>query len=246
MKEICERRGGVRVIRSEKQLGIGGSRARLYEEARGRFICSLDADIIFTDTDPHWLERLRSLWASGDGAFGILTALLLWPRGTVQAAGACVDLASTMGFRLRGTDEPAGDVANSPALVAAASGACQFFHQSLLDQCQIDSAYFPTWYDDADFCFQARAAGYGVRYSPEVRIIHNAQSWCGSAEAKRQAQPEAVKARFMEHWRDMAEQDERLQDETGALGYPAPAPKFSAYTSGGCGANEHLGLAVNA
>ena len=243
MKEICERRGGVRLIRSEKQLGIGGSRARLYEEVRGRFICSLDADLIFTDTDPHWLERLRGLWNAGDGKFGILGTLLLWPNGKVQNAGAyaCWDAATH--FELRGTNEPLSETWERPAIVSALSGAVHFFRQDLLDHCQMDGGYFPSFFEDADFCMQARVAGYEMRYSPEVRIIHNAQSWCGSAEGAKQAQLAMVRERFEQRWADMIQEDERRQDEAGALEYPCAAPKKSPYAIIG-GGNEHLGLAV--
>jgi len=215
--DVVATRPEARLIRSDVQLGIGGSRERLFEETRGEFICSLDADLLFENTKKTWLADFRAIWKKSGGRFGILAPLLLWPDGTVQSAGACADFTSNVFFRLREGKQPVGKVAKTPALLTAASGAVLFFHKSLLDHCQVDTEYFPCWFEDSDFCIQARLAGYAVRYSPEVQVTHDAQSWCGSKEGVQQQRWAAVRDRFMARWRDVLEEDERNQDGTGAL-----------------------------
>ena len=217
IERVCRKRGGVRLIRHDGQMGIGGARFRLFEEAKGEFICSLDGDLDFASTKGQWLQTLRELWRDGRGRFGILGPLLTWPSGLVQSSGCKAEAESPLGLAHRQSDVPPDELSHRPASVVHVSGAVQFFHHSLLDHVHIDPKYWPCWYEDVDFCYQVRAAGYEVRYSPEVRVTHDANTWMHSEEAHRQQRIEAMKTRFMERWQDRCEEDERLQDETGAL-----------------------------
>jgi glycosyltransferase involved in cell wall biosynthesis/GT2 family glycosyltransferase len=212
----CQKRGG-RLIRHEGQLGIAGARARLFEEARGEFIVSLDGDLDFSQTKPDWLEEMRRLWQGGDGRWGIIAPLLLWPNGTIQSSAVKANAESSLGFAHRQYEVPVDETARQPAAVAHASGAVQFFHHELLDHVHIDPLYWPCMYEDADFCYQTRATGRGVRYSPEVQVIHDANAWCFSAEGQQQTRLDTMKHRFMERWQDRWEEDLRVQDATGAM-----------------------------
>lgn len=111
---------------------------------------------------------------------------------------------------------PLSALARTPALVVTAPGAFHFFHASLLDHVMMDALYYPCMYEDSDFCYQARSAGYSVLYWPEVSIIHDANTYTGS-EGKQQIDLSGLRRRFDERWRDLWEEDLRQQDETGAL-----------------------------
>jgi len=217
--KACEARERVRYIRSPKQTGLATARARLFGEAKGQYIVSMDADVDFSDTSADWLITLRAIHQRGKGRYGILAPLLLWPNGTVQAAGACADEDSNVGFRLRYTDGPVTDEVCRPAIVAHLSGAVQFFSQALLNTVEMHTAYFPCMFEDADFAYQTRAAGFALRYSPEVTVIHDANTWCQSEEGRRQIRIVEQRALFASRWQDVWEEDLRRQDETGALDY---------------------------
>mgnify|MGYP001010595482 CR=1 FL=1 len=216
LQQLAERYP-ITLLRSDTQLGIGGARAALYDAARGEFIISLDGDLDFGKTDPHWPELLVRLW--DERGRGIMTPLLLAPsRDWIWSAGAYASRETAGSFRHRfaGQHEAAPGVA-SPAEVCTAAGAFHFFAARLLDRVRVDSGYFPAWYEDSDLCYQARALGLPVCYCPEVRVVHDAGSWTTSSECAQVSRVGACRARFMERWQDLWENDIRRQDETGAL-----------------------------
>lgn len=205
----------IRYFASEKQLGICGARAELYERARGAWIVSLDCDLDFSETAADWLDRLKAGWLSSPD-LGIVAPLLLWPQGLVWAAGAAA--AEYQGsFALRQHGMPPSEITARPALCASAPGACHFFRADLLDRVRMSTVYYPAYYEDSDLCYQARSAGCSVLYWPEVRITHDAGTWTTSAEAKAQTRLKDVREAFHERWGDIWEDDLIRQDETGAL-----------------------------
>ena len=214
----CEKYGA-RLTYSDRQVGCGGARAILYEQARGKFICSLDADLDFGKTSPTWLEELAAIWAAGQAMpqpVGIVAPLLLLPNGNVWSAGGCADTASVGSFILRGKDKRPTGTTRRAALVATSPGAFHFFHSSLLDHVSMDSLYFPCMYEDSDFAYQVRATGRSIFFCPDVRVTHDANTYTGG-EGRSQIDLAKLRERFDARWRDRWEEDLRLQDETGAL-----------------------------
>lgn len=220
IREVCEAHESCRLLVGAQQVGCHEARRILFEAARGEFIASIDADLDFSQTVVGWAQVLKDLWL--ERGQGILHPLLLWPQtarqpGTVQSAGAyCDGSGAVFATRLLNA-APDGHKVLLPAEVPCCQGAFQFFHSSLLDTISMDGAYFPAYLGDADFCYRARVAGFPVWYCPEVRVIHDANSWGQSAEGLRMANWDECAKRFLERWGDLAEWDVRRQDETGAL-----------------------------
>jgi GT2 family glycosyltransferase len=56
--------------------------------------------------------------------------------------------------------------------VAGVSGSCMMIRQDVIDQIgYLDESYF-AYQEDADYCFQARKAGWKIFYYPEAQITH--------------------------------------------------------------------------
>lgn len=219
--EICAAYSACRLIRGEEQLGCHGARALLFEQARGEFIASIDADLDFTGTDPQWMETLSDLWAQRGK--GIMHPLLVYPDGhpdhggKVHSAGSYVR-GGLMVFDHRFNLKPRSASGLKRAVrVAACCGAFQFFHSSLLDKLNQDAVYWPAYFGDADFAYRARAAGYPVWYCPEVVVGHDANSWGLSEEGRKLARWAETSERFHKRWADLMEEDKLRQDQTGAL-----------------------------
>ena len=223
IRDACAAYPGVRVIRSDRQLGCHGARRRMFEEARGEFIASLDADLDFTPMARDWPEYLGELWAQRGQ--GIVMPLMLFPPPAdgspqlVQSAGGYVNPNAPATFWLRYYMQAADEIADlqRPAEVCTASGAFQFFRADLLDRIIQDDEYFPVYYGDSDLCYRARQQGYPVWYCPELTVWHDAASWCASTEGLNTSRVAECKERFLRRWRDMLGNDFERQDETGAL-----------------------------
>lgn len=230
IKDICAQFPRVRLLRGNGQLGCHGARQVLFEEARGEFIASLDADMDFSQTPGDWARRLIDLWEKRGG--GIMHALLVWPyrKGetpTVQSAGGLIPPEGKIPCKHRLEMLPVTDPrVRRAAEVVYGCGAMQFFHQEMLETVSQDPAYWPAFFGDVDLCYRARLAGFPVWYCPEVQIIHDANSWTKAGRNQNETRWQDNAARFAQRYGDLCAQDKERQDETGAIGYEA-APTTS-------------------
>lgn len=61
---------------------------------------------------------------------------------------------------------------NTAHAVAGVSGACMLIRREVINQVgYFDERYF-AYQEDADYCFQAQNAGWGISYVPSAQIIH--------------------------------------------------------------------------
>jgi GT2 family glycosyltransferase len=56
--------------------------------------------------------------------------------------------------------------------VKSVSGSCMIIRQSVVDQIGFLNEIYFAYQEDADFCFQARQAGWQVVYFPKAQIVH--------------------------------------------------------------------------
>jgi hypothetical protein len=61
---------------------------------------------------------------------------------------------------------------NTAHQVAGVSGSCMLIRRAVVDQIGYLDERFFAYQEDADYCFQARRAGWQVWYVPEAQIIH--------------------------------------------------------------------------
>ena len=119
------------------------------------------------------LDRLLS-----DPAAGIVGARLLYPDMTVQHAGIVLGAGEGLPLhegRHAAFDDPGpGGRYVTQHDAAAVTGAFLAMRRDVLTEIGgFDCARLPIAYNDIDVCLRARAAGYRVRYCPQIELIHH-------------------------------------------------------------------------
>jgi len=157
----------VKLIRTPRNLGVAGGNNVGFRAAMGDILILTNVD---TEPYPNWVEVLvRAMQA--DATIGIASSKLLYPDGTIQYGGGCID--PGQGFAHHAAvgkrDEPNGDIRD----VDFATGACLAIRRAVLEQIGLeDEAYFPIDYEDSDISYRARLAGWRVVYVPQAVSIH--------------------------------------------------------------------------
>lgn len=172
---VSERFPEVRLIRNERNLGFAAGNNVGLQAAGGDLLVLLNQD---TRVHPGWLAAL--VQAFDDEAVGIAGCKLLYPGGTIQHAGAYL-------YGPRGESDHLGRHAPDPSIVPRAgegrfdqmadvefvTAAALAIRREALDEIGLlDEGFGPAYYEDTDWCYRARAAGFRVVYWPEAAVTH--------------------------------------------------------------------------
>ncbi len=217
--ELAERIGDPRihVIRAGKNLGFAGGNNRAAAAARDMdFLLLLNPDAVMAaDT----LQRLADAFQT-DPAIGVLGCKVLEPDvATIQHVGIHLrgnGLPSNLGQGEPDNGQYSGihDVASvlGAAMAVRADTWCELGG--------LDEAFWPGYYEETDFCFRARRAGWRVAVARDAVVTHF------DASADRRRDPEFLRlffrnrARFLlKHYRARDWLFRYLPDETRWLTY---------------------------
>jgi len=159
----------VRILTSERNLGVAAGRKLLFSAAEGSVIASLDSDVELRGLG--YLRRICTLLAEDSGI------------GICGASGYLVHFdGGLLGLIPCGRDRE----------VDCVSGFCQVFPRKLLDRVAIDCDFSPFWCEDTDFCFQIKALGLRVhRLDPGDGLMHRYRSIEARRDDPRKAEHEA-------------------------------------------------------
>ncbi len=165
---LAEHFPGVRLICNERNLGFAGGNNAGLRVAKGDLLVLLNND---TEVHAGWLSALAAAFA--EPTVGIAGCKLLYPDGTIQHAGAFLHGA-------RGESKHVGRFApddgrfDEPADVDFVTGAALAISRAALEQIgPLDEGFSPIYYEDSDWCYRARAAGYRVVYQPAAVVTHH-------------------------------------------------------------------------
>ena len=169
---------GVRLVRSEENVGFTGAANLGARQATGEFLVFLNND---TEVEPGWLDALLDAARSGPDV-GAVGAMLLNTDGTVQEAGGIIWSDGTGMNYGRGRD--AGDPAyRYRREVDYCSGACLLVDRRLFETVGgFDECFAPGYYEDTDLCFSLRSQGHVVLYEPGARVVHHEGATFGTEE----------------------------------------------------------------
>ncbi len=121
---------------------------------------------------PNWFESLLSLIKAKDDA-GIVGSKLLYPDGTLQEAGGIIysdGLGSNYGKFKTNASAPEFSYVKECDYI---SGCSLLIKKELWDEIGgFDENFAPAYYEDADFCFEARKKGYKTYLQPESMLVH--------------------------------------------------------------------------
>jgi O-antigen biosynthesis protein len=160
-----------KVLRFETNLGAVEGRNRALRETSGDYIALCDNDVVVGRR--RWAEvliaRLRA-----DPSIGVLGPKILFaaPPHRIQCAGCVVGKGGRVGFRGRG--EP-GDAPewNRLAEVQAVTSAFWLMPRPVLERVgEFDMQFHPVQFEDIDYCYRIRQAGWRAVYDPSFRVFH--------------------------------------------------------------------------
>lgn len=187
---------GVRLIRHERNLGFSAGNNAGLRAAGGEVLVLLNQDTV---VHPGWLAAL--LAAFDDPAVGIAGCKLLYPNGTIQHAGGfiygpCADADH------HGRGAPDDGRFDQAADAEFVTGAALAIRRAAMEQIGLlDEGFSPAYYEDIDWCYRARAAGWRVRYVPGAVVTHFESTATGAETYARKFAVTQGRVRFaLKHW----------------------------------------------
>jgi GT2 family glycosyltransferase len=159
---------GVKLLCNERNLGYAGGANVGLRAAQGDVCILLNPDV---QVHAGWLAALKD--ALQDERAGVVGCKLFYPGDEViQHAGGIIHFpratADHYGYRQR--DEGQWNQARKVDYV---TGAALALRRDLLDKVGFfDEGFYPAYYEEVDFCFRVREAGYQVRYVPGAVATH--------------------------------------------------------------------------
>ncbi len=159
------------LLRNDSNVGACTARNQALEVATGEYISLMDNDVAVRSRD--WLAILRDLLEQRDD-IGIVGPKLLFPFDPydIECAGVAISPSGRVQYRGRG--EPVdssqfGEATEVQCLISA----CWLMKREVWEQLGgLDEVFNPAQYEDLDFCYRARDAGWEVWYEPRAEMYH--------------------------------------------------------------------------
>lgn len=151
----------IKILCNEKNLGWSAANNRGMKEARGEIIILLSNDL---EVDPNWIKEIVKVMLS-NSRVGVIQCNVhsLWDKGTIDSGMNYLDkYGYSYGFVS----------ANNPEEVFFAEGMAFAFKREVMEKIGMLDEYFFMEYDDMDFSWRARLAGYKVLFVPKAIVYH--------------------------------------------------------------------------
>lgn len=171
----------ITLIKNQKNLGVAAGRNVGIKKARGEFITLLDDDTIVKEGTA--FSKIAD-FMKGNKEVAVVGPKLIYPSDQIQESAR--QFPTPLAVIWRGTflhkilpnascykDYILEDFDhNKIKEVDWVMGACQVIRKSVFDKIGfLDENYF-FGYEDIDFCFRVKGAGFKVVYYPFVEVIH--------------------------------------------------------------------------
>lgn len=180
----------VRVIRNAANMGFAYAANQGLAEAGGNVLILLNQDTI---SARDWITPLLAAMAS-DARIGIAGCRLRYPDGRVQHAGGRVN---ERGEGAHFGHDPSLD-SNGLAEVDFVTGACLAITRACLTTIgPLDVGFGRAYFEDVDWCYRARTAGYRVVYSGRAELIHAEASVSAGADFESMVRFHGNRLRFV-------------------------------------------------
>lgn len=193
---VAQRFPGVILIRNERNLGFSAGNNAGLRAATGDVIILLNDD---TEVHPGFLSAVSL--AFQDPAVGVVGCKLLYPDGTIQHAGGYL-------YGVRGESEhmgrgaPGDEHCNQAIEPEFVTGAALGIRRACLAQIgPLDEGFTPVYYEDIDWCYRARAAGWRILYVPEGVVTHHESATADRSHYRHKMNLNHGRVRFLlKHW----------------------------------------------
>ena len=158
----------VHLVRNGRNLGFAGGCNAGLAAATGDALVLLNQDTV---AQPGWLAGLVT--AVDEPGAGVAGSLALLADGvTIQHAGGVMDWPLGIACH-RGYGEALVNHPQSADDATFVTGASLAVRREVLERIGLlDAGFWPGYYEDVDFCWRARDAGYSIRYAPNSILVH--------------------------------------------------------------------------
>ncbi|MDQ3761487.1 MAG: glycosyltransferase [Actinomycetota bacterium] len=195
--ELVAASPGVRLVRTQRNVGFVGACNLGASHARGAYLLFLNND---TEVRPGALDALVDA-ADSDDRIGLVGAMLVYPDGRLQESGGII-WADGSGWNYgRNRDAGAPEFAVRRD-VDYCSGAAILVRRDLFERIGgFDQRYAPAYYEDTDLAFAIRATGHRTIVEPRAVVVHHEGVSHGTdltAGVKRYQ--EINRAQFVDKW----------------------------------------------
>jgi GT2 family glycosyltransferase len=194
----------VKLIQNSENYGFSKGNNIGMKSAKSDFVLLLNND---TEVTKGWLkEMVKTISKKGVGVVG---PRLVLPNGEVQKN--CYDY--RFGYTIKFA--PSGMISHNDERfhqlvkereVDCVSGACLLIKKSVIEKIGfLDEGYSPIYFEDVDYCFRAKRAGYKVICNPHSVLYHhkgitmNKQDW--QYETYHRNRIKFINKNFPFHWR---------------------------------------------
>jgi len=160
-----------RLISNDSNLGACTARNQALAAAEGEFIALLDNDVVIGRRS--WAQRLIDVLHRRSNV-GIVGPKLLFasPPNLIQFAGGAVTPSGRVDFIGRGKPADAPEF-NTAREVQCFISACWMMPRRIYDELGgFDEEFNPVQFEDIDFSYRVRNAGYKILYEPGVWMYH--------------------------------------------------------------------------
>lgn len=192
----------LRVIRLPENLGyVRGNNAGLAHADPDSDVVLLNNDVVFEE--PGWLEKLQGAAHLHPGT-GIVAPRLVLPDGRLIHAGTYIVPETCRGQTI-GRDE--SDIGQYPGSreVQGIVFAVVYIRREVVRALGPLPEQYVSFFEDTDYCLQARAAGFRVECTGDVTVRHDTGATLSDRPAEREALFEASRAVFQDRWKKRLE-----------------------------------------
>lgn len=158
----------VQTLRFSSNIGAVRGRNEALRVASGNHIAFLDNDTLIAQSD--WLEKLADALERPNCGIVAPKLLFPWSPFAIECCGCAVSPSGRIAYLERGDARESGAPARA---VSCAISAAWLMKREVWQQIgDLDEAFSPVQYEDLDFCFRARQAGWQIWTAPAVEIYH--------------------------------------------------------------------------
>ena len=159
----------LKVLRNKRNLGFLGSANRGARSSSGQLLVFLNDDTILL---PNWLESVLLTFRQRDRV-GVVGGRLVYPNGRLQEAGCLIFADGSAAKFGHGHHDPDDAAFQFVRVADYVTDALLATPRALFDDLGgLDPDYGFGYYEDVDYSFRARRAGFATYYQPQATVVH--------------------------------------------------------------------------
>ncbi|MBX0327755.1 glycosyltransferase family 2 protein [Oscillochloris sp. ZM17-4] len=168
---IADAHPDAEMVRCAQNLGIAAgynAGIRLALQRGADYVVPMNNDL---DCDPMFVSQMVATARAAPGCGVVMPKIFYYEeRDRIWSAGAYARWMPS-NIVMRGRQQPDGPAFAADVEIQFAPSCCLLITRDLAERVAFDEGYF-FYYDDWDFCVEARKAGYRVIYSAGARLWH--------------------------------------------------------------------------